>query len=69
MRTTPRDVLSPRQMETLRAIAEGRTDREIARAMLIAECTAGRHVRDLLCKLDARNRAHAVHVAHERGLL
>jgi DNA-binding CsgD family transcriptional regulator len=52
--------LSPRQRQCLALVAEGRTDREIARRMGVSVATAHRHVTELRIKLGARNRAHAV---------
>ncbi len=69
MRGDRKQTLSERQMQTLRYIAAGMTDAEMGAVLFVAECTAKRHVRDILMKLGARNRANAVHIAHERGLL
>lgn len=62
-------VLSRRQGQTLRLIAEGQTDREIANILGIAEATASIHVRMVLEKLGARNRAHAVWLGVANGEL
>lgn len=64
-----KDELTPRQIDALKLIAYGNTDEQIGSRMYISENTAKRHVRDILSKLDATNRAHAVHIAHQRGLL
>lgn len=64
-----KDALTERQLEVLGLIAEGFGDQEIARSLWIGETTAKRHVRDILSKLDARNRANAVHIAHRKGIL
>lgn len=69
MEALVRDALSPGQLEVLRLVARGSTDAEIGKLRFTAESTAKRHVRDVLSKLGARNRAHAVHIAHGRGLL
>jgi len=61
--------LSPRQLDTLALLADGHTDKGIARVLQIGETTAKRHVRDILSKLDATNRAHAVSIAYRKGLL
>lgn len=64
-----KDRLTERQQEVLVMLSLGFTDAEIARSLWIGETTAKRHVRDVLSKLDARNRAHAVHIAHKKGIL
>ncbi len=61
--------LTETQFAVLRRVAIGQPDGEIAKAMHVAESTTRRHVRDILSKLDARNRAHAVHIAHTKGIL
>lgn len=64
-----RNGLSPRERETLRLIAGGMGDRQIARQLEIGERTARTHVKNLMLKLDADNRAHAVDRGWRRGLL
>jgi len=61
--------LSRRQVEVLQRIAEGQTNGQIAAALNITERTVKFHVTTLMRKLDADNRAHAVALAAERGLL
>lgn len=61
--------LSPRQRQCLALLADGHTDREIARRLGIRPSTAHRHVEDLRVKLDARNRAHAVALGFQAGEL
>jgi two-component system, NarL family, nitrate/nitrite response regulator NarL len=56
--------LSEREREVLMRIAGGAHDREIARTLVVAETTVKTHVRHILHKLGARNRAEAV--AHLR---
>lgn len=64
-----RDELTARQLEVLRYVAAGYGDRAIGDALCITTHAAKRHVRDILSKLDAVNRAHAVHTAHQKGIL
>lgn len=64
-----RGELTERQLEVLAMIALGHVDADIARLLWIGETTAKRHVRDILSKLGARNRAHAAHIAHKKGIL
>lgn len=52
--------LTERELEVLRLLANGATDRQIADRLVIAESTAKKHVQHILRKLRARNRAEAV---------
>ncbi|PIY44256.1 MAG: DNA-binding response regulator, partial [Armatimonadetes bacterium CG_4_10_14_3_um_filter_59_10] len=61
--------LSPRQTEVLRLIAEGKSNKEIADALFIAEGTVKTHVNAILTKLDAADRTQAVMIALKRGLV
>jgi DNA-binding CsgD family transcriptional regulator len=65
----PDQPLSPREMETLRGLAEGASQEELAQAMFCAVSTVKGFIRQVYDKLHARNAAHAVHIAHQRGLL
>lgn len=53
------DLLSPRELEVLRLLADGLTDREIGEALAISPRTVETHVGNILRKLEARNRAAA----------
>jgi LuxR family maltose regulon positive regulatory protein len=61
--------LTERQVEILLLIAEGRSNREIARALFIAEGTVKAHLHQLFGKLMARNRTEAIARARELDLL
>jgi DNA-binding NarL/FixJ family response regulator len=61
--------LSPRELGVLRLVAAGLSNREIASALKISERTVKFHVTAIFNKLGAENRARAVAVAAERGLL
>jgi DNA-binding NarL/FixJ family response regulator len=63
------DDLTPREADVLRAIAAGRTNREIASELYIAEVTVKSHVNHLFAKIGARSRAEAVRYAYDRGLV
>lgn len=68
-RYTTKTELSPRQSEIIAMIAEGLSNDEIAAKLFISENTAKQHIGDVYVRLGARNRAHAVHLAHEAGAL
>ena len=61
--------LTERELEVLRLLADGLTNREIAERLFISEKTAGVHVSNILGKVGARNRVMAAGVAHRLGLV
>jgi DNA-binding NarL/FixJ family response regulator len=61
--------LTRRELEVLRFVSIGRTNREIAQELFISHRTVDMHVRNLLGKLDCRSRVEASHRAGELGLL
>jgi DNA-binding NarL/FixJ family response regulator len=61
--------LSPRELEVLRLVAGGATNRAVARQLFVSEATVKTHLLHLYDKLGVRDRAAAVAVAYERGLL
>lgn len=61
--------LTPREREVLAAVAEGRTNRQIAEALFISESTAGVHVSNILGKLGAATRTEAARLAVDQGLV
>jgi LuxR family maltose regulon positive regulatory protein len=63
------EALTDRQIEILALLAEGRSNREIARDLFIAEGTVKAHVHQVFGKLMARNRTEAVARARELDLL
>ena len=62
------DSLTQRELETLRLLARGLNNREIAAEMYIGEATAKTHVSHLPTKLDVRDRVQAVVLAYEAGV-
>ncbi len=65
----PREPLSQRELEVVRLIAQGRTNREAAAQLFISEATVKTHLLHIYAKLGVSDRASAVAVAFERGLL
>ena len=63
------DSLSQRELDILRGIARGQANKEIARALGIAETTVKIHVQHILRKLDVSSRVHAAVIASEHGLV
>ncbi len=61
--------LSKRETEVLRLIAEGRTNKEIARSLFLAEGTVKNYVTNILGKIGARDRTQAALRARELGLV
>jgi len=66
----PLDVgLSDREMEVLECLAQGKTTSQVAGELFISENTVKTHVRHILEKLEASNRAEAVSKATQMGLI
>jgi DNA-binding NarL/FixJ family response regulator len=63
------EVLSPREMDVLRLVAGGNANKEIASRLSIAEDTVKSHVTNILAKLGANDRTHAVTLALKRGII
>jgi two-component system NarL family response regulator len=63
------DELTLRELEVLKELASGASNREIADHLVIAENTVKSHVRNILTKLHLRNRREATAFAHSQGLL
>ncbi len=63
------DDLTSREMEVLRLIRDGYRNKQIADVLSIAETTVNFHIKNLVDKLGANDRTHAVTIAVRRGLL
>jgi ATP/maltotriose-dependent transcriptional regulator MalT len=61
--------LSGRELEVLRLVAAGRTNREIAATLVLSEHTVARHVQNIFAKLRVSSRAAATAFAFEHGLV
>jgi DNA-binding NarL/FixJ family response regulator len=68
-RTPEQQTLSRRELEVLRLIARGATNREVAAKLFITEATVKTHLLHIFAKLEVNDRAAAVAVAYETGLL
>jgi len=65
----PRDDLTPREIDVLRLIASGNANKEIADQLSIGEASVKSYVANILSKLDAKDRAHAVTIGLKRGII
>jgi DNA-binding NarL/FixJ family response regulator len=63
------DNLTPREIEVLRLIRDGNRNKEIAFNLSISETTVNFHIKNIVDKLRANDRTHAVTIAVRRGLL
>jgi DNA-binding NarL/FixJ family response regulator len=65
----PQVALTPREVEVLSLVARGMANKEIAHKLGTASGTVKMHVQNILAKLGAADRTHAVTIALERGIL
>jgi DNA-binding NarL/FixJ family response regulator len=68
-RTAEPEALSSREREVLALVAKGTSNREIAGELFISEATVKTHLTHLYTKLGVKDRAAAVAVAYDRGIL
>lgn len=68
-KSTPGETLKLRDLEILRLIAQGKTNREISARLHLSEHTVKGYVKDILKKLGVHSRIEAVMIAKERGIL
>ncbi|MFC3575478.1 response regulator [Streptomyces yaanensis] len=69
VRAPGNEPLSAREREVLALVAKGTSNREIARVLFISEATVKTHLTHLYAKLGVNDRAAAVAVAYDRGIL
>ena len=62
-------LLSARELDVLRGVCEGKSNKEIARDLDLQEVTVKLHVKTMCRKLGARNRTHAAMIARDRRLV
>jgi DNA-binding NarL/FixJ family response regulator len=60
--------LSEREIEVLRHVAAGQANKQIAAQLSISEETVKAHIRNVMAKLNANDRTHAVTIALKRGI-
>ena len=63
------DALTDREIEVLRRVAAGSSNKIIASQLAVAEATVKSHMKSILSKLGANDRTHAVTIAMKRGFL
>ena len=63
------DALTPREIDVLRLVAAGRANKEVAAQLSLTEETVKSHVRNILAKLGANDRTHAVAIGLKRGII
>jgi DNA-binding NarL/FixJ family response regulator len=61
--------LTSRELQVLRLLCDGHRNKEIADVLSIAETTVNFHIKNLVDKLGAKDRTHAVTIAVKRGLI
>jgi DNA-binding CsgD family transcriptional regulator len=65
----PHDALTAREMEIISLLADGASSVEIGRTLGISRRTVEGHAREIVRKLDAKNRTHAVVIALHNGTI
>ena len=63
------DALTPREVDVLRFVAKGNANKEIGAQLSLTEETVKSHIRNILSKLQANDRTHAVAIAVKRGIV
>jgi DNA-binding NarL/FixJ family response regulator len=63
------DTLTPREVDVLRLIAKGNSNKHVAAQLSLTEETVKSHIRSILSKLQANDRTHAVAIGVKRGII
>ncbi|HLJ46161.1 MAG TPA: response regulator transcription factor [Bryobacteraceae bacterium] len=63
------ETLTPREVDVLRLVAGGHANKEVAARLSLTEETVKGHVKNILAKLGARDRTHAVAIGLKRGII
>jgi DNA-binding NarL/FixJ family response regulator len=63
------DAMTPAEVRVLKLIAQGNSNKEIARALSLSEETVKGQVRSILSKLGAKDRTHAAMIGYKRGIM
>jgi len=63
------EALSAREIEVLQRVANGNSNKQIAVQLMVSEDTVKSHIRNVLAKLSANDRTHAVTIAIKRGII
>ena len=63
------DALTPREIDVLRAVAAGMSNKAVGSALDVSEETVKGHMKNILAKLNANDRTHAILIAMKRGYL
>jgi len=63
------DMLTPREVDVLRLVAKGNANKEIAAQLSLTEETVKSHIRNILARLEAKDRTHAVAIGIKRGII
>jgi two-component system NarL family response regulator len=61
--------LSERELQVLKHMAAGKSNKEIAQVIYVSENTVKAHVKSILAKMDAMGRTEAIAIAIKRGLI
>lgn len=63
------ETLTPRETQVLECVAAGNSNKSIAKILSVGEDSVKAHMKNILSKLDARDRTHAVTIALARGII
>jgi DNA-binding NarL/FixJ family response regulator len=63
------DLLSERELEVLRLVAAGRANHDVAESLSVSDNTIKYHLKNIMQKLNVSNRAEAVKIATQMGLI